>query len=423
MGLDPVHFEGITRHARRIGSTIDEQDQRAFAETVWREFLDPLRDDSGEPLLRPVDEQYCREIDIEGAALESTAYEVVHGLDSGTINPTSFKNGLVLDVAQAAMAVVPSDLDTHRYRTLVTAVHTDDASAVVDRDEQLDEGYVESQLLRAPAVSRFEESVVHELALYLAESTHALSHFERVEDLFVLDGPIYPKGMLNWADRDPELEGLLHEERGPRDVIENYLRLVERAIATDRPIIGFVKNPATKALTRTLRTRTETPWVDDTAFFRRILEQVSYDRTVDANGTPRIERRRETDSLTYTNWFRSRGGADGLIAEAPFGIDRKASPEAYEVTFFALYDPREDLLYRIEAPYGIVRDDDRRERITQWVLQAVAAERGPPAPIAKADELARIDRSSTAALRQALAEGFGTEQARRYDDLRWNAHE
>ncbi len=423
MGLDPVHFEGIRRHARRIGSTIDEQDQRAFAETVWQEFLDPLRDEDGRPILRPVDDQYCREIDIEGVALEEPPYDVVHGLDSGTINPTSFKNGLVLDVAQAAMAVVPSDLETHRHRTLVTAVHTDDASAVVDRDERLDEGYVESHLLRAPAVSRFEESVVHELALYLAESTHALSHFDRVEELFVLDGPIYPKGMLNWADRDPELEGLLHEEQGPRDVIENYLRLVERAIATDRPVVGFVKNPATKALTRTLRPRAETPWVDDTAFFTRILEQVSYERTVDADGNTRIERRRDTDGLTYTNWFRSRGGADGLIVDAPFEVDRERPPEAYEVAFFALYDPRDDLLYRVESPYGIVREDDRRKRITRWVLQAVAAERGPPAPIAKADELARIGRSSTAALRQALAEGFETEQWRNYDDIRWDAAE
>ncbi len=419
MTLDPVHFRGIKRHARRIGKAVDERDQQQFAETVWQDFLDPLVDENGHSVLVPLEEQRLRAIDIEAAALQTTPYETVHGLDSGTINPTGFKNGLVLDVAQAAMAVVPSALETHRHRTLITAVHTDSPAGVVEHEEHLDEGYVRSRLLQAPSVSRFENSVVHEMALYLAESSHALSHFDRVEELFVLDGPIYPKGMLNWADRDPELEDLLYEDEGPQDIIEQYVQLVERAINRDLPLIGFVKNPATKALTRTLRGRTETPWVDDASFFTRILEQVHYERTVDADGNTRLDRRRQTDQLTYTNWFRSRGGADGLIIEAPFDIDRQFDPTAYEVTFFMLYDPRSDLLFRIEAPYGLVADKQRRERITRWILREVAAEEGPPRPVAKADTLAHIGRQSTDALQRALADTFETERRSDYNQQRW----
>jgi hypothetical protein len=40
MTLDPVHFEGIARLAGRIEQGVDEREGRAFAETVWTEFLD-----------------------------------------------------------------------------------------------------------------------------------------------------------------------------------------------------------------------------------------------------------------------------------------------------------------------------------------------------------------------------------------------
>ncbi|PSQ42618.1 nuclease, partial [Halobacteriales archaeon SW_7_68_16] len=43
MSLDPVHFEGIARLAARIDGGVDDDDHDAFAETAWREFLDPLR--------------------------------------------------------------------------------------------------------------------------------------------------------------------------------------------------------------------------------------------------------------------------------------------------------------------------------------------------------------------------------------------
>lgn len=419
MPLDPVHFEGITRHARRIGTAVDDREQRAFATTVWEEFLDPLVDTDGNVVVEPLGEQARYAVDIETAALQESPYESVYGLDSGTINPTAFKNGVVLDVAQAALGAVPSDLETHRKRTLVTVVHADERSMISQREEQLDAGYATNILLAAPQVSRFEETVVHELALYIAESTHALSHLPETADLFVLDGPIYPKGMLNWASRDPELEDLLYEDQGPRDVISKYLALVEQALDNDRPLVGFVKNPTTKALTRTLTDRVAVDWIDDTALFLRLLEDVSYERITDSTGTERVLRERNTEVLTYTNWFRSRGGADGLIADASLGIDRAYDRSAYEVTFFVVYDPRVDVLYRIEAPYGVTEEATTRQEITRWVLAQVATHRGPPQAVQKADSLARIDTESADALKRALEAEFSTDSHTDYNQLRW----
>ena len=426
MALDPVHLEGITQLARRIGRGVDERDQRAFAETVWEEFLDPLRTDDGRTVLCPLGERRRFEVDVADVALREPEYPTSHGLDSGTVNPTTFKNGFVIDVAQAAMSSTPSDLELHRGRTIVMTVHTSDASASLpgwnDDFPRWDEGYATSKILSAPRVSRFEESVVHELALYLAESEHALANADAVSDLFVLDGPIYPKGMLNWADRDPELADLLYDERGPRDVIANYVRLVEEFVERDVPMVGFVKNPATKAITRTLRERgQEAPWVNDTAFFTRVLERVERVEVVDENGVPKTERERRTDVLTFTNWFRSRGGADRLLSPDgdAFGIERRLDPEAYEVTFFALYDPREDLLYRVEAPYAVTRDPGRRERLAMHLVSEVAARRGPPEAVDKADHLARIGREEKESLRTVLEQTFETDRITDYDATRW----
>ncbi len=413
MTLDPVHFDGITQLAGRIQQDVDASDHRAFAETVWSEWLDPLRD-GGDAIVEPLGEQRRRRIDIEDAALMDAPFETQHGLDSGTVNPTTFKNGVVLDVAQAAMSAVPSDLDLHRARTVVATVHTNDAAVTLNEDwTMFDEGYTRGRILHAPRVSQYESTVVHELALYLAESEHARMQAEVVDDLLVMDGPIYPKGLLNWANREPELADLLAEDERPRDVIENYVRLVESFVERDVPLVGFVKSPITRVITRTVRNeRGNAPWVNDAAFFSQVLER----REERGDGTERL-----TDHLTFTNWFVSRGGADRALStlDDAFGIDRRLDPEAYEVTFVALYDPRSDLVYRVEAPAVFTRDEDLRERLLLQVLQGVAVQRGPPPAVGKADDLARIGRAETTALQTALERTFETERDTDYNDDRW----
>lgn len=421
MTLDPVHFDGIARLAGRIDHGTDERDRRAFAETVWAEFLDPLVHD-GRTVLEPVDERARRLVDCEAVALDDPAFPTEHGLDAGTINPTTFKNGLVIDIAQAAMSTTPSDLDLHRSRTTVMTVHSNDETMTVDETwGKFDEGYSRSRAVKIPPLPRFAEGVVHALALYLAESTHARDHAETVSDLLVLDGPLYPRGLLRWADQHPDLADFLLDDPRPTTVLENYVRLVETFVDRDVPLVGFVKNPATRVLTRTLKAKRDVdlsvPWSDDSALFTRLLERGEYVDDVDGD---RWER--DTSALTYTNWFRSRGGVDHpLSAEGDaLGVERHLEHEAYEVTFFVVYDPRDDLLYRIEAPYAFTKDPETRERLTMQLLQDVAIAHGPPTIVAKADELARISNAEKASLRETLEERFDATQDRTYDDHRWD---
>ncbi|MFC4543948.1 DNA double-strand break repair nuclease NurA [Halosolutus amylolyticus] len=421
MTLDPVHFDGIARLARRIDHGADERDRRAFAETVWAEFLDPLAHE-GRTIVEPVDEQARRLVDCEDVALRDRPFPTEHGLDAGTINPTTFKNGLVIDIAQAAMSATPSDLDLHRSRTTVMTVHSNDETMTVDETwGKFDEGYSRSRAVKIPPLPRFAEGVVHALALYLAESTHARDHADDVDDLLVLDGPLYPRGLLRWADQHPDLADFLLENPQPKTVLENYVRLVETFVDRDRPLVGFVKNPATRVTTRTLKAKRDAdvsaPWADDAALFTRLLERGEYVPDVEGQ---RWERDRS--SLTYTNWFRSRGGVDRPLSidGDALGVERDLDPEQYEVTFFVVYDPRDDLCYRIEAPYAFTRDPETRERLTMQLLQDVAIAHGPPTIVEKADELARIGRAEKRSLRETLETQFDTSQDRTYDDHRWD---
>jgi hypothetical protein len=408
MTLDPVHVEGIADLAGLLGRRVDDTDHGDLARTAFEEWLDPLQVD-GRTVLEPLGERRLRSVAVDDVALVEEPYPTVHGLDSGTINPTTFKNGLVLDVAHAAMAAEPSDLDLHRARSLVTTVHANDPTLALDTDwVRRDDGYFRRKILHAPRVNRYAEGVVHALALYLAESSHALEHADAVSDCLLLDGPLYPKELLNWQDRDAEL-GALTTEAKPRAIVENYVRLVEHLLDRDVAMAGFVKNPSAKLITRTLREKgVDAPWVDDTALFTRLLE-------------PRGENDADGLRLTFTSWFRSRGGSDRTLAADgdALGVDRRRDPEDYEVTFFVVYDPREDLCYRIEAPAGLTRDADARARLTRQILRDVATARGPPPVVERADALARIGVDEKAALRRKFEERLESAFVRTYDDTRW----
>jgi len=411
MTLDPVHVDGIAQLAGQVRSSVETSDQGAAAEEVWANFLDPLWED-GTRILEPLGRQRRRKVPVADVALEDPPFPTQHGLDSGTINPTTFKNGLVLDVAQAAMSGVPSDVELHRGRTIIMAVHSNDATVSLGGDWQGgDRGYARRRVLDAPRVDRYEQRVVHALALYLAESEHALLNADYVDDLLMLDGPIYPTGLLGWADRESELADLLAEDDRPKTVVGNYVDLVEDFVDRDVPLLGFIKNSSAKGLTQAVRRKANAPWVDDNAFFRRVLERRDDDGDL------------RTDALTCTNWFRSRGGTDAVMAAdgAALGIERELDPELYEVTFFVVYDPRTDLVFRVEAPYAFTREEDRREKLTQQILHDVANAQGPPLAISKADELAGIDRQGSEELTRRIEREFEIDREKEYNDSRWGA--
>jgi hypothetical protein len=415
MTLDPVHYDGIATLAERIRHDADPEEHRDIADTVWAEYLDPLYSD-GTVVLEPIEDQARRAAPIEDLALQERPFETVHGLDSGTINPTTFKNGLLLDLAQAAMSSSPSALSLHRARTYIMTVHSNDTA--VDHGSEgwdpFDEGHGRGRIVQTRDLARDQERIVHGLALYLAESHHALEHADRVEDLLVLDGPLYPKGLMHWLGRHGTIADLAGEDDLVAEVLENYVALVEDFLARDVPLVGFVKSPQSRSLVRTLKQGgSPSPWASDAAFFGQVLEQ--------------RERRggefdRVTDELSWTSWFRSRLGADGVFAgpDEELGVERARPAADYAVTFAMLYDPRTDLVYKIELPAAFAEDEDVRAAVERYVLREVAGEGGPPLAVAKADELARIGAEQKVELVRRLERAFDTDEDRNYDSERWD---
>ncbi|MFB6121323.1 MAG: DNA double-strand break repair nuclease NurA [Halobacteriaceae archaeon] len=405
MTLDPVHVEGIAALARHIRHDVDETDHRGLAERVWADFLDPLSDD-GDPVLEPIGEQarYCA--DVETLGLQESAFDTVHGLDSGTVNERVFRNGLTIDVAQAAMSVTPTDLGVQRSRTIVTGVHTNDATVTLTGDWQTgDDGHARLRVLEVPDVGA-RERAVHWLTLYHAESEHALRHADDVDDLLVLDGPLYPKELVNWAGTGG-LAALVADEERVESVVDNYVSLVEQFLDRGVPLVGFVKGARSHALLRALDGSLPTPWADDVALFTHLLER-------------REDGERVTSELSWTNWFVSRLGADGAFGrDGDPGVDRSRDPSDYEVAFFVVFDPRRDLTFRVELPLGFARDPDVREAVQRHVLTGVAAAEGPPPAVAKADEMARVGPAEAQSLVRELETAFDSRADRSYDDERW----
>jgi len=414
MTIDPVHYDGIAALADRIAHDADPEAHRDLAETVWKDHLDPLRKD-GKAVLEPIDSVRRKAAPIEDLALQDAPFDTAHGLDSGTINPTTFKNGLLLDLAQAAMSAEPSDLELHRARTYIMPVHSNDASVDHGTDGWVpfDEEHGRGRIVQTEALARDEERIVHGLALYLAESHHALQHADSVDEVLLLDGPLYPKGLLHWRGRHGSIAELAGENDLVAEVLENYVELVETFLDRGLPLVGFVKSPQSRGLVRTLaETGRPSPWASDAAFFSQVLEQRER-----SNG--RFERR--TDELSWTGWFRSRLGADGVFAgpEGDLGVSRSRTATEYEVAFFVVYDPRTDLLFKVELPGGFAAVEDIRTAVEQYVLRGIAAERGPPLPIAKADELAKIGADGKAELVRRLEVAFDTAEDTNYNHERW----
>jgi len=422
--LDPIHVDTIARIAASIAGTVDDTDHDDRARDAWK-LLDPLRE-NGRVVVEPLDERALRAAAVDDVALADRPFDTTHGLDAGTLNPTGFKNGLLLDVAQAAMAAAPTDLDLHRSRSMVATVHTSDATREYSTEwQRYDERYSRRRVLQVPEVGQFADEATHELALYLAESSHALEHAEKVEELLLLDGPLYPKRLFNWESRDPALAEAT-QEAAPQAIVENYVRLVEQFVERGVPLAGFVKNPTSGFIVRTLSGKTPTPWTDDAALFTRLLEcrEQKEGGTVGAENGPDGDpaAARDESDLTFTSWFRSRGSSDEPMSVDgdAMGIERRLDPEAYEVTFCYLYDPRTDVTFKIEAPYAVTRDPETREALTTQLLSEVATERGPPEAIGKADELAKIGTGEKAAIRRKFEESFSSEARMTYDRLRWD---
>ena len=98
-----------------------------------------------------------------------------------------------------------------------------------------------------------------------------------------------------------------------------------------------------------------------------------------------------------------------------FELDHSFPKEDYAITFFMVFVPSLDVLFKIEAPYGITKDEQMRDLMTRKVLHDIAVN-GIPVTLSKADSLAKIR-----VVEKKLIKGMFREQKidTIYNDVRW----
>lgn len=408
MALDAVHFEAIEGVIGSVDRPGLERRRIDLAERIWEQaVVEP----SVDVPIHPLEPPRRRSGPVEELAVDTRPFERVSAVDAGALNPTTYQNGLVVDLAHAAMATTPSDVDRHRRRTILAVVHGPPAEIRSDREwSTFDASHGRAKLVAAPTTDREEDTAVHTLALEGAEAEHAAANRDGFGEALFLDGSVYPASILHWRERAGALRANMAAS-APRSVLERALEVVDGCLNDGIPIVGVVKNWTARGLVHRIESgdvvnESHLPWRTDYGLFQQWLN------AVDVGAEP---------ALRWTSWFRMDYGVGTAMPAAvdEVGLDAEGGPDEYALAFMVVYDPRENVAFRIEAPQPVVADSAVREAVTGHVLGGIAQTGGPPPTLEKADRLAGITRPERRELRRQLERILGSRQLKRYDAVRW----
>ena len=440
MTLEPVHMHKISELAKRIDRSFELEESKTATDIY--SLLEELKLD-GKVILKAVNRLFRGIVRTELMAQGDDPYPVTYACDSGSTNPKTYDSGLFVDFCHCGLASTPTDLDIQRCRTIVCATYSSSQRVAMQATsgwETFDEGLGRAKLITiAPdELKRKAPDMVHSFAMYLAESEHILFMKDVVEpdSFFIMDGPIYPKQLMYWMVLDDE-EVKIRQNDNARKIFQNYIDIMDHFLEKKRPLIGFVKNPADKQIMDSVRKKKEffdLPWMLDAQFFRNLLSPEKFDsksgkgyggKNSKNNGKNGKNSGSRNTYITYTNWFlqpnrfyeRLLNGTSPLAAGNTLQqkLRHSFSPEDYALCFFMLYVPSTDVVFKIEAPYGLIKDDFLRMQITKKVLFDLSLH-GFPLTLTKADHLAKIRKVE----RQEIDKFFeNMNPDTTYNDTRW----
>ncbi|AKB13167.1 NurA domain-containing protein [Methanosarcina thermophila] len=438
MTLEPVHMRKISELARKIDQSFEFEEVNTAANIY--SLLEELRLD-GKVILKAIDRLYRGIVRTELMAQGEDPYPVTYACDSGSTNPRTYDSGLFVDFCHCGLAATPTDLDIQRFRTIVCAAYSSSQRVAIQASldwETFDEEFGRAKLVTiAPdELKRKAPDMVHSFAMYLAESEHIIFMKDRIkpESFFIMDGPIYPKQLMYWMVLDDE-DVRIRQNSNARKILQNYIDIMDHFLENQMPVVGFVKNPTDVQIMDIVRKKKEAfdlPWMLDSQFFRNLL---SLEKVYIASGNSGRNSKnngkngRYTDFrnayITYTNWFlqpnrfyeKMLNGTSPLAAVDPFQQELRHNfpPEDYALCFFILYMPSTDVIFKVEAPYGLVKDDFLRMQITKKVLFDLSLH-GFPLTLTKADHLAKIRKVEREEI-DKFFENMNPDIT--YNDIRW----
>ncbi len=440
MTLEPVHMHKISEFAKRIDRSFELEDPKTATDIY--NLLEELKLD-GKVILKSIDRLFRGIVKTELMSQGVDPYTVTYACDSGSTNPRTYDSGLFVDFCHCGLAATPSDLDIQKYRTIVCAAYSSSQRVAMQATQDweiFDEGFGRAKLvtIAADEVKKKTPDMVHNFAMYLAESEHILFMKEKVnpESFFIMDGPIYPKQLMYWMVLDDK-EVKIRQNENARKILQNYIDIMDNFLEKRSPLIGFVKNPIDKQIMDSIRKKREgieLPWTLDSQFFRNILSPEKIDskcgqghggRNSKNNGKNEMFNGSRNTYITYTNWFlqpnrfyeRLLNGTSPLAAGDTLQqkLRHNFPPEDYALCFFMLYVPSKDVVFKIETPYGLIKDNSLRMQITKKVLFDLSLH-GFPLTLTKVDNLSKIRKVE----RQEIDKFFeNMNPDLNYNDTRW----
>ncbi|SES79091.1 NurA domain-containing protein [Methanococcoides vulcani] len=413
MTLEPVHIKAISSMVSRIDSLSEDDDPEKAPELF--ELLSELEYD-GKVVLKALGKLFRAKADIDRMSLAKDPFEKTYSCDSGSTNPISFNSGLYVDLCHCSIASTPTDIDLHSKWTMVMSTYSPGTGMVIDTTggwEHFDENEGRASIvkIRPGLLKKRVDRMVHNIALYLSESEHILWLMEKFDEdgFFIMDGPIYPKQLMYWMVVESD-DVQIRDDDNAKRILQNYVDIMDHHIANRRPLIGFVKNPEDMQTMITLRKKYamgDLPWLRDSQFFKNVL-------------SPGKDEGKGSRWITYTNWFLQPNQfyeniMDSTSLVLDLDLKHEFPKEDYAITFFMIFVPSIDVLFKIESPYGITKDEQMRDMITRKVLHDIAVN-GIPMTLSKADSLAKI-RISEKKLIKGMFKGQKIDTI--YNDVRW----
>lgn len=336
--------------------------------------------------------------------------EGTYGIDSSTTRPIEFNNGLVVDTAYAKMGVAGDGKKTlERDGTVQTTVYFKDSDSTLYPTD-FEDGNVTGGVVRFPHTGQTKNisQSVAAVAQKLSESQHAVDHIEDVGSVLFLDGSVYPMKILYW---------LIADEQGsttpattwdvPREIVSNYLQVIDSQYDKGLPVVGVVKTSNTSRLLDSLESKTddledtpELPWMRDHQFIGEVLRDGSLEH------------------ISYTSWFVQKEASGSELLGMFENELEHGSAEDYRMAFFYVRLPKEGHVMRIEAPYLMVEDEERRRQVQYKTLKEIAQKKDVPRAVARADKIASISRENRQTIRDLIT---STEYSYDYNwDGRWS---
>lgn len=422
MTLEPVHIKEIHEIVDRIDSCFKKDDGECDDAEKVINILDRLRklEYNGKTVIQSIGPVRRGKASIEKMIRSENPYPKTYSCDSGSTTAKTFDNGLYIDFCHCAMACTPTDIEIHSKRTIVAAAYTASNRVYIHTSkdwELFDNGSGRKKIIRIQpgSLKKKVTDILHDVSLYLSESEHILWMLDSIanEDFFIMDGPIYPKRVMYWMVVNSDDVDISTDDSSKK-IIQNYIDIMDHHISNMKPIVGFVKNPEDMQIMLALKKNDpgiDLPWLVDAQFFKNAL-------SLERSG---IKKREADKYITYTNWFvqpnqfyeKMLKSTSPLVSELASG---KFEAEDYALSFFMAYIPKLNTIFKIESPYGLVKNEELRNRITRKVLYDLALD-GIPKTLSKADSIAKIPVSE----RRHIIDRFRNSKIdTTYNDTRWD---